>query len=57
MPRVVGEVFALNILLAALAIGSAMTSSTPIAILLFIVGGIATALLTQRFSRPRPSAG
>jgi len=57
VPRVVGEVFALNILLAALAIGSAMTSSTPIAILLFIVGGIATALLTQRFSRPRPSAG
>lgn len=51
--RVVGEVFALNILLAALAIGSAMTSSAAIAILLFIVGGIATALLMRRFSRRR----
>jgi UDP-N-acetylmuramyl pentapeptide phosphotransferase/UDP-N-acetylglucosamine-1-phosphate transferase len=57
VPRVVGEVFALNILLAALAIGSAMTSSTPIAILLLIVGGIATAFLMRRFSQRLPSAG
>ena len=55
--RVVSEVFALNILLAALAIGSAMTSSTAIAILLFVVGGIATALLMHRFSRRQPSSG
>jgi len=55
--NVVGEVFALNILLAALATGSAMTSSTPISILLFIVGGIATAFLMRRFSRRRPAAG
>jgi UDP-N-acetylmuramyl pentapeptide phosphotransferase/UDP-N-acetylglucosamine-1-phosphate transferase len=53
--RVVGEVFALNLLLAALAIGSAMTSSAATAVLLFIVGGIATALLMRRFSRPLPS--
>ncbi len=53
--RVVGEVFALNLLLAALAIGSAMTPSAATAVLLFIVGGIATALLMRRFSRPLPS--
>jgi UDP-N-acetylmuramyl pentapeptide phosphotransferase/UDP-N-acetylglucosamine-1-phosphate transferase len=55
--RVVSEVFALNVLLAALAIGSAMTSSTAIAILLFAAGGIATALLMHRFSRRQSSAG
>ena len=52
--RVVGEVFALNILLAALAIGSAMTSSAAIAILFFVIGGIATAFLMRRFSRRLP---
>ena len=55
--RVVSEVFALNILLAALAICSVITASTSVAILLSIVGGIATAFLMQRFSRRRPSAG
>jgi UDP-N-acetylmuramyl pentapeptide phosphotransferase/UDP-N-acetylglucosamine-1-phosphate transferase len=55
--RVVSEVFALNILLAVLAIGSAMTSSTAIAVLLFVIGGVATALLMHRFSRRRPSSG
>ncbi len=55
--RVVGEVFALNILLAALAIGSAMTSSTAIAILFLVVGSIATALLMRRFSRRLPTSG
>ena len=49
--RVVSEVFALNVLLAALAIGSVMTSSSAIATLLFVTGGIATALLMYRFSR------
>jgi UDP-N-acetylmuramyl pentapeptide phosphotransferase/UDP-N-acetylglucosamine-1-phosphate transferase len=52
--RVVGEVFALNIALAALAIGSAITSSTAISVLLLVIGGIATALLMWRFSRRRP---
>ena len=47
--RVVSEVFALNIGLAALAIGSVMTSSPSIATLLLIVGGIATAPVMYRF--------
>ena len=55
--RVVSEVFALNVLLAALAIGSAMTSSMAIAILLFAIGSIATALLMRRFSRRQASSG
>jgi len=55
--RVVSEVFALNVLLAALAIGSVMTSSAAIAILLFVIGSIATALLMRRFSRRQPSSG
>ncbi|WOH68247.1 glycosyltransferase family 4 protein [Bradyrhizobium sp. BWA-3-5] len=55
--RVVSEVFALNVLLAALATGSVMTSSTPIAVLLFVIGAAATAFLLHRFSRVRPSLG
>ena len=55
--RVVGEVFALNLLLAALAIGSALTSSAAIAAVLLVVGGIATAFLMHRFSRRLPSSG
>jgi UDP-N-acetylmuramyl pentapeptide phosphotransferase/UDP-N-acetylglucosamine-1-phosphate transferase len=55
--RVVSEVFALNVLLAALAIGSAMTSSSAIAILLFVTGGIVTTLLMYRFSRRQASSG
>ncbi|HEX5662404.1 MAG TPA: glycosyltransferase family 4 protein, partial [Xanthomonadaceae bacterium] len=42
--RVVGEVFALNVVLALLATGSAMASSTTISALLLVIGGIATAL-------------
>jgi UDP-N-acetylmuramyl pentapeptide phosphotransferase/UDP-N-acetylglucosamine-1-phosphate transferase len=53
--RVVGEVFALNIVLAMLATGSAMASSTTISALLLVIGGIATALLMWRFSSRRPS--
>jgi UDP-N-acetylmuramyl pentapeptide phosphotransferase/UDP-N-acetylglucosamine-1-phosphate transferase len=53
--RVVGEVFALNVLLAVLAIGSVMTSSATVSTLLFIVGGIATALLMRRFSQSAPT--
>jgi UDP-N-acetylmuramyl pentapeptide phosphotransferase/UDP-N-acetylglucosamine-1-phosphate transferase len=48
--RVVGEVFALNVLLAALAIGSVMATSAAVSILLFVIGGIATALLMHRFA-------
>ncbi|KRR14284.1 glycosyl transferase [Bradyrhizobium valentinum] len=55
--RVVSEVFALNVMLAALAIGSAMTPLTAIKSLLFIAGAIATALLMYRFSRGQSSFG
>jgi UDP-N-acetylmuramyl pentapeptide phosphotransferase/UDP-N-acetylglucosamine-1-phosphate transferase len=51
--RVVGEVFALNVVLAALAIGSIAARSTPIAIVMLIAGSLATALVMVRFSRPR----
>ena len=51
--RVVGEVFALNIGLAALAIVSTMTRSAPFDGLCLIVGGAAVAWLLFRFSRPR----
>ena len=51
--RVVSEVFALNIVLAALAIASVMTSSVTTATTLLGVGGAATAFLMWRFSRRR----
>jgi UDP-N-acetylmuramyl pentapeptide phosphotransferase/UDP-N-acetylglucosamine-1-phosphate transferase len=49
--RVVGQVFALNVGLAVLAIGSVMTQSIMIGIFLLIAGGAATALVMYRFSR------
>jgi UDP-N-acetylmuramyl pentapeptide phosphotransferase/UDP-N-acetylglucosamine-1-phosphate transferase len=51
--RVVGEVFALNIALAVLAIGSIAASSVAVKILLLVIGGIATSAVMVRFSRPR----
>jgi UDP-N-acetylmuramyl pentapeptide phosphotransferase/UDP-N-acetylglucosamine-1-phosphate transferase len=51
--RVVGEVFALNVALASLAIGSIAASSLAIKILLLVIGGIATSAVMIRFSRPR----
>jgi UDP-N-acetylmuramyl pentapeptide phosphotransferase/UDP-N-acetylglucosamine-1-phosphate transferase len=53
--RVVGEVFTLNIGLAALAIGSIMTRSVAASIFLLGIGSIATAVLMYRFGRPRAS--
>jgi UDP-N-acetylmuramyl pentapeptide phosphotransferase/UDP-N-acetylglucosamine-1-phosphate transferase len=53
--RVVGEVFALNVVLAALAVGSVAAQSTGVEILLLIVGSIATALVMYRFSQQRAS--
>ena len=55
--RVVSEVFLLNIVLTALAIGSVMTSSAVIKSLLLAVGGIATAILMYRFSLRQPPFG
>jgi UDP-N-acetylmuramyl pentapeptide phosphotransferase/UDP-N-acetylglucosamine-1-phosphate transferase len=54
--RVVGEVFALNVLLVALAIGSVMASSAAVSTLLFVIGGVATSLLMHRFSRRQSSS-
>jgi UDP-N-acetylmuramyl pentapeptide phosphotransferase/UDP-N-acetylglucosamine-1-phosphate transferase len=54
--RVVSEVFALNIFLAALAIGSTMSPSITTGILTFAIGGIATAFLMYRFSQRRNEA-
>jgi UDP-N-acetylmuramyl pentapeptide phosphotransferase/UDP-N-acetylglucosamine-1-phosphate transferase len=51
--RVVSEVFALNIGLAVLAIGSIMTQSAMVGTLLLIAGGLGTALVMYRFSRRR----
>jgi UDP-N-acetylmuramyl pentapeptide phosphotransferase/UDP-N-acetylglucosamine-1-phosphate transferase len=51
--RVVGEVFALNVVLAVLAIGSIVAQSAAVQIALLAVGSIATALLMYRFSQPR----
>jgi UDP-N-acetylmuramyl pentapeptide phosphotransferase/UDP-N-acetylglucosamine-1-phosphate transferase len=54
--RVVSEVFALNIALAVLAVGSIMTPSVVVRTLFLIAGGLATALVMYRFSRRRPAS-
>jgi UDP-N-acetylmuramyl pentapeptide phosphotransferase/UDP-N-acetylglucosamine-1-phosphate transferase len=51
--RVVGEVFALNVVLAAFAIGSIAAQSTVIAVALLIAGSLATVFVMFRFSRSR----
>jgi UDP-N-acetylmuramyl pentapeptide phosphotransferase/UDP-N-acetylglucosamine-1-phosphate transferase len=51
--HVVSEVFALNIVLAGLAIASTLTSSATAGILLLIAGAVATALVMYRFSKRR----
>jgi UDP-N-acetylmuramyl pentapeptide phosphotransferase/UDP-N-acetylglucosamine-1-phosphate transferase len=55
--RVVSEVFALNLVLAALAIGSVMTSSPALSGLLLVAGAVATALLMYRLTRRMPASG
>ena len=51
--RVVGEVFALNVGLAVLAIASTRTPSAGIGVMLTVVGGLGVALTMYRFSKPR----
>jgi UDP-N-acetylmuramyl pentapeptide phosphotransferase/UDP-N-acetylglucosamine-1-phosphate transferase len=51
--RVVGEVFALNVGLAGLAIASTSTGSLTIRIALLLIGSAAVAMVMVRFSRPR----
>jgi UDP-N-acetylmuramyl pentapeptide phosphotransferase/UDP-N-acetylglucosamine-1-phosphate transferase len=50
---VVSEVVALNLVLAALAIGSIMVDATAVDILLLITGAAAVAIVLRHFSRPR----
>ena len=51
--QVVREVFALNVVLAALAIASTRLQSPVIALLLVAVGALAVVLVLYRFSRPK----
>jgi UDP-N-acetylmuramyl pentapeptide phosphotransferase/UDP-N-acetylglucosamine-1-phosphate transferase len=51
--RVISEVFALNVALAALAIGSVAAHSATTQFALFIIGSLATASLMYRFSQQR----
>jgi UDP-N-acetylmuramyl pentapeptide phosphotransferase/UDP-N-acetylglucosamine-1-phosphate transferase len=53
VPRIVGEIFALNIVLAALAWWSVAMKSAGTDAVALVAGLIATALLLARFSRPR----
>ncbi|MCS3731612.1 MraY family glycosyltransferase [Bradyrhizobium betae] len=55
VPRVIGEVFALNLLLAVLAIVTVRAGSTAITIVAALVGAIAIAFVLRRFSRPQAS--
>jgi UDP-N-acetylmuramyl pentapeptide phosphotransferase/UDP-N-acetylglucosamine-1-phosphate transferase len=50
VPQVVGEVFALNIVLAALAIASTTTNASAVGVLLLLTGALAVALVIYRFS-------
>lgn len=55
VPRVVGEVFALNLVLALLAIVSVRTASMPVTLLALLAGAIAVGIVLRRFSRPQAS--
>lgn len=54
--RVVSEVFALNLVLAALAIVSTRMQQVSIQVMLLAIGGIGVALVMRRFSQPRVSS-
>src|SRR6202035_3595600 len=53
VPRVVGEVFSLNLVLALLALISTRTGSTGTSLALLAIGAAAVVLLLTRFSRRR----
>ena len=55
VPRVVGEVFALNLVLALLAIVSVRAASMPVTLLALLAGAIAVGFVLRRFSRPQAS--
>ncbi|TFV47936.1 MraY family glycosyltransferase [Bradyrhizobium niftali] len=53
--RVVGEVFALNLVLALLAIVTVRAASMPVTLLALLTGAIAVGIVLRRFSRPQAS--
>jgi UDP-N-acetylmuramyl pentapeptide phosphotransferase/UDP-N-acetylglucosamine-1-phosphate transferase len=55
VPRIIAETFALNLVLALLAIASARAGSPWITLLALAAGAIAVAVLLRRFSRPQLS--
>ena len=55
VPRVVGETFALNLVLAGLAILTVRASSTTVTLLTLLAGAIAVAVMLRRFSRSQAS--
>ncbi|WP_027545130.1 glycosyltransferase family 4 protein [Bradyrhizobium sp. WSM2254] len=55
VPRVVGEVFTLNLVLALLAILTVRAGSMPVTLLALLAGAIAVGFVLRRFSRPQAS--
>lgn len=55
IPRVIGEVFALNLVLAGLAIVTVRAGSMTVTLIALLAGAIAVALVLRRFSRPQAS--
>jgi UDP-N-acetylmuramyl pentapeptide phosphotransferase/UDP-N-acetylglucosamine-1-phosphate transferase len=55
VPRVIGEVFLLNLVLAALAMIAAVTATVAADAVSFLAGALAVAIVLYRFSRKRPS--
>jgi len=55
VPRVIGEVFALNLVLAGLAIVTVRAGAMPVTSLALLAGAIAIGFVLRRFSRPQAS--
>jgi UDP-N-acetylmuramyl pentapeptide phosphotransferase/UDP-N-acetylglucosamine-1-phosphate transferase len=55
VPRIIGEVFSLNLVLAGLAIVTIRAGSTAITIVSLLAGAIAISFVLRRFSRPQAS--
>ena len=55
VPHVIGEVFALNLLLAGLAIVTVRAGSLPITLIALLAGAIAISFVLRHFSRPQAS--
>ena len=55
VPRVVSETFALNLVLAVLAIASVRSGSAMVTVIALLAGALAVAFVLRRFSRPQAS--